>query len=104
MSFLIISNKAVNETGLNSDETEEIQIETAAIKAITNDECREHSVHHSKSIPVKVYEIYKFSKYFVYPNRHRFKIFIRIMTYVLRFINSLKKQKKKSRKIYQYFN
>ena len=51
----------------------------------------------NKNIPTEVTERYVYSNYLIYPNRHRFGTVVRIMAYVLKFINFTKiKQKLKN--------
>ena len=51
----------------------------------------------NKNIPTEVTERYVYSNYLIDPNRHRFGTIVRIMAYVLKFINFTKiKQKLKN--------
>ena len=49
-----------------------------------------HSVKRINNIPDEVKKHYMFSSYLIDPNRHRFKTVVRILAYVIKFINILK--------------
>ena len=74
--------KSAQELKLNSSELEEIQKETQI------------QIHHTESLPSKeIEERYKFSNYLLDPNYRSFSSVIRIMAYVIRFCNLLRRKK-----------
>ena len=92
--------KQINQLKLQETEMKEIQNEIP----LNSSRNKESEVFHylsekqNKNIPTEVNERYVFSNYLIDPNRHRFATIVRIMAYVLKFINFTKiKQTSKNR-------